>query len=65
MPRKAPLRDRIDKATLKRLYHAERLSTVEIAERFGSYSSNVIVLMEKYGIPRRSQGAGKRRKPFR
>jgi DNA-binding transcriptional regulator LsrR (DeoR family) len=62
MRRKAPLRHRIDKAALEKLYHQQGLSTVEIAERLGSYSSNIIVLMDKYEIPRRSQGAGKRRK---
>ena len=65
MPRSAPLRTRLDKATLERLYNGQGLSTVEIAERFGSYSSNVIVLMEKYGISRRPKGAGKKRKPVR
>jgi hypothetical protein len=60
--RKRPLRERLDKATLERLYDDQGLTTVQIAHRYGSFSSNVIVLMEKYGIPRRSQGAGKRRR---
>lgn len=58
--RARPLRERIDKATLQRLYWDDGLSTIDIAERYGSYSPNVIVLMKKYEIPRRSQGAGKR-----
>ena len=57
--RKTPLRGRIDKETLHKLYWEQRLTTVEIATRYGSHSSNVLMLMEKYGIPRRSQGAGK------
>lgn len=62
MRRKPPLRNRIDKATLEKLYLEQGLTTGQIAERFGSFSSNVLVLMQKYGIPRRSQGAGKRRR---
>jgi hypothetical protein len=61
MPCAVPLRSPVGKATLERLYNEQGLCTVEIAERFASYSSNVIVLMEKYGIPRRSKGAGMRR----
>ena len=60
MLRARPLRERLDKATLGKLYHKDRLTTVQIAERYGSYSSNVIVPMQKYGIPRRSTGRGKR-----
>jgi hypothetical protein len=59
MPRAAPLRERLDKATLQNLYWQQGLNTKQIAERYGSFSSNVLVLMDKYGIPRRSQGAGK------
>jgi len=59
MRRKAPLRDRIDKATLDKLYNEQALSTSEIAQRFGSFASNVNVLMQKYELPRRSKGAGK------
>jgi hypothetical protein len=58
--RAPPLRNRIDAETLRELYWEHGLSTKEIAERYGSYSSNIIVLMHKYGIARRSQGAGKR-----
>ena len=60
MPRAAPLRDRLDKATLEKLYIKDELSTSQIAARYGSASSNVLILMEKYGIPRRSRGRGKR-----
>ena len=59
--RARPLRERIDRETLHKLYWGQRLNTKQIAERYGSSSSNVIVLMKKYGIPRRSQGAGKPR----
>lgn len=58
--RKPPLGERLDKATLEQLYHEDGLTSLQIAERYGSFSSNVLVLMEKYGIPRRSQGSGKR-----
>lgn len=57
---KPPLRTRIYPETLKRLYWEEGLTSQQIAQRYGSFSSNVLVLMKKYGIPRRSQGAGKR-----
>lgn len=55
--RKPPLRERLGKATLERLYWKDGLNSKQIAERYGSYSSNVLVLMEKYAIPRRSQGS--------
>jgi hypothetical protein len=58
--RAAPLRERIDKATLERFYWDEGLSTIEIAERYGSYSPSVIELMKKYEIPGRSKRAGER-----
>jgi hypothetical protein len=57
--RAAPLRERLDKTTLERLYWCHNLTTVEIAERYGSHSPNVVVLMQKYGIPRRTRGGGK------
>ena len=60
--RKRPLRERLDKPTLEKLYEEHGLTTVQIADRYGSFSSNVIALMEKYGIPRRSKGSGKRRR---
>ena len=58
--RSRPLRERVGKETLEKLYWEHGLSTKQIATRFDWYSSNVIVLMQKYGIPRLSQGAGKR-----
>ena len=61
MTRARPLRERLNKATLEKLYNEHALTTVQIAQRYGSYSSNVIILMEKYGIPRRSKGSGRRR----
>jgi hypothetical protein len=61
MTRLPPLRERLDKATLEKLYVKDGLTTVEIAERFASHSPNVVVLMQKYGIPRRPRGAGNRR----
>ena len=57
--RAPPLRVRINKAALQKLYNEKGLSTVDIARRYSSHSPNVIALMEKYGIPRRSTGAGK------
>ena len=59
MPRRPPLRLRLDKETLEKLYNEQRLSTVTIAERFQSFSPAVLRLMKEYGIPRRSRGAGK------
>ena len=59
MPRGPTLRDRLDKATLQKLYIETGLSTVAIASRYGSNSPAVLRLMEEYGIPRRSRGAGK------
>lgn len=58
--RARPLRERLDPETLHKLYWEQGLTTIEIAQRYRSFSSNVLVLMKKYGIPRRSQGAGKR-----
>jgi len=59
MPRGLPLRERLDKATLEKLYNQAGLSTVQIAARSGSNSSAILKLMDDYGIPRRSRGAGK------
>ena len=59
MPRGPSLRERLDKATLEKLYNEARLSTVTIATRYGSKSPAVLKLMEEYGIARRSRGAGK------
>lgn len=59
MPRGPPLRDRLDKTTLEKLYNLAGLSTVQIAARYGSNSQAILKLMDDYGIPRRSRGAGK------
>ena len=59
MPRGPSLKERLDKATLVRLYDFAGLSTVQIAERYGTKSPQILKLMEDYGIPRRSRGAGK------
>jgi hypothetical protein len=58
--RARPLRDRLDSETLHKLYWDQKLTTKQIAERYGSFSSNVLVLMKKYGIPRRDKGSGRR-----
>lgn len=59
MAQRSPLRQRLSKETLEKLYNEQRLSTVTIAERFQSFSPAVLRLMKEYGIPRRSRGAGK------
>jgi hypothetical protein len=59
MPRGPSLRERIDKVTLGKLYTESGLSTVDIAERYGTTSPQVLKLMREYGIERRSRGAGK------
>jgi hypothetical protein len=59
MPRGPSLRDRLDKGTLEKLYNQSGLSTVQIASRYGSNSPAILKLMDEYGIPRRSRGAGK------
>jgi hypothetical protein len=58
--RARPLRDRLDSKTLHKLYWDQKVTTKQIAERYGSFSSNVLVLMTKYGIPRRDKGSGRR-----
>ena len=52
------LRERLDKITFERLYKAG-LSTVQIASRYRTQSSRILKLMQEYGIPRRTRGAGK------
>lgn len=59
MPRGPSLRERLDKLTLEKLYNEAGLSTVQIAQRYGSNAPAVLKLMEEYVIPRRSRGAGK------
>jgi len=56
MPREATLREKLDKATLERLYSHAGLSSVEIALRFGTQPSRVRKLMVEYDIPRRPRG---------
>ena len=53
------LRTRLDKDKLEKLYHEAGLSTVQIAARYQTQSSRIWKLMDEYGIPRRSRGAGK------
>lgn len=53
MSRSPPLRDRLDKQAFEKLYSYDRLSTVEIAQRYGSSLANVLELMEEYGIDRK------------
>jgi hypothetical protein len=60
MPRGPSLKERLDKPTLEKLYNEHRLSTSQIAERYASHGPSVLRLMEEYGIPRRTRGAGKR-----
>ena len=56
MPRDS-LRERLDKATLEKLYCEVGLSSVQLAERFGVRPNHVRKLMAEYGIPRRPRGA--------
>ena len=57
MTRRGPsLKERLDKATLIRLYEVSGLSSLTIAERYGVQPSSILLLMEEYGIPRRSRG---------
>ena len=58
MPRGPSLRERLDKLTLEKLYTQAGLSTLDIAERYGTTSPQVLKLMGEYSIPRRSRGAG-------
>jgi hypothetical protein len=51
--RAPPLRDRLDKAMLEKLYHHDGLTAVQIANRYGTFSSSVLKLMQEYEIPRR------------
>jgi len=53
--RNGPLRDRLDKETLEQLYWKHGLTTGQIGQRYGASSSNVVELMRKYGIERRSR----------
>jgi hypothetical protein len=53
------LKERLDKVTLDKLYNTHGLSTVQIADRFGTRSPQILKLMSEYGIERRSRGGGK------
>jgi hypothetical protein len=59
MPRGPALKVRLDKPTLETLYEGNGLSTVQIAERYGTSSPQILKLMVEYGIARRSRGSGK------
>jgi len=56
MPRDLTLRERLDKATLEKLYCEVGLSSVQLAQRFGVQPTHVRKLMAEYGIPRRPRG---------
>ena len=53
-----PLRERLERETLHRLYVTEQLTTIQIAERVGSNRESVRKLILAFGIPMRSTGAG-------
>ena len=59
MPRFPPLRKRLDKDTLQRLYTRSGLNTVQIAQRFGTQASCVVDLMADYGIESRPRALRK------
>lgn len=51
---------KIDPETVRRLYHNEKLSTIEIGVRFGYHPITVCIFMRKHGIPKRSRSAAQR-----
>ena len=51
---KRALDQRLDREMLERLYVHEGLTAEQIAQRYRSFTSNVLVLLQRYGIPRRS-----------
>jgi hypothetical protein len=53
-----PLRDRISRDYLERLYVREGLTTAVLAERLGTNRESVRRLIHLYGLPMRSKGAG-------
>ena len=59
MSRGPTLKQRLNKATLEKLYLRDGLSTMQIGARYGAHSPQVLSLMVEYGIPRRSRGASK------
>lgn len=58
MPRNPTLKQRLNKATLEKLYHRDGLSTTQNGARYGAHSPQILMLLKEYGIPRRSRGAG-------
>lgn len=60
MSRSPSLRERLDMATLEKLYTEHGLPTLQIALRFGSNSPAVQRLVNEYGIHRRTTGGSKR-----
>jgi hypothetical protein len=59
VPRFPPLRHRLDKLTLDRLYTRSGLNTVQIAQRYGTQASSVAELMAEYGIEARPRALRK------
>ena len=53
MLRGTPLKERLDRVTLERLYIQVGLTAAQIASRYSSHTSTVLKLMSEYGIPRR------------
>ena len=53
-----PLRERLERDLLRRLYVTGQRTTIEIAGRAGSNRESVRKLNLSYGIPMRSTGAG-------
>ena len=45
------LRDRIGREVLEKLYVRQRLTQMEIAERFGVSQSGIHKLLRQYGLP--------------
>ena len=56
---KPPLRERLGREALHRLYVTEQLTTIDIAERVGSNRESVRKLILAHGIPMRSTGGGR------
>lgn len=59
VPRGPTLKERLNRPTLENLCHRHELSTAQIGARYGVRSPQILKLMDEYGIPRRSRGAGK------
>lgn len=52
------LEGRVSKAQLERLYVHEGLSTLALADRLGTNRESVRLLIHRYGLAMRTQGAG-------